>query len=47
VSQSVGNLGLQSGKEPWMEPLHAFIQQNVSSLKCYLDVLVDIDTEKG
>ncbi|XP_042344073.1 rasGAP-activating-like protein 1 isoform X4 [Plectropomus leopardus] len=43
--QSVGNLGLQlgHGKEQWMEPLHPIILRSVSSVKDFLDKLIDID----
>ncbi|CAJ1068014.1 rasGAP-activating-like protein 1 isoform X1 [Xyrichtys novacula] len=43
--QSVGNLGLQlgHGKEQWMAPLHPIILRSVSSVKDFLDKLIDID----
>ncbi|KAF7668987.1 hypothetical protein LDENG_00262310 [Lucifuga dentata] len=43
--QSVGNLGLQlgHGKEQWMTPLHPIILRSVSSVKDFLDKLIDID----
>ncbi|XP_056585729.1 rasGAP-activating-like protein 1 isoform X2 [Triplophysa dalaica] len=43
--QSVGNLGLQlgHGKEQWMTPLHSIILCSVSSVKDFLDKLIDIE----
>ncbi|XP_059379420.1 rasGAP-activating-like protein 1 [Carassius carassius] len=43
--QSVGNLGLQlgHGKEQWMTPLHPIILCSVTSVKDFLDKLIDID----
>ncbi|KAM6954466.1 rasGAP-activating-like protein 1 [Aplochiton taeniatus] len=43
--QSVGNLGLQlgHGKEQWMAPLHPMILCSVTSVKDFLDKLIDID----
>ncbi|KAJ7994135.1 hypothetical protein DPEC_G00262770 [Dallia pectoralis] len=45
--QSVGNLGLQlgHGKELWMEPLHPIILCSVTSVKDFLDKLIDIDQD--
>lgn len=47
--QSVGNLGLQlgHGKEQWMSPLHPIILRSVSSVKDFLDKLIDIDHDVG
>ncbi|XP_075895131.1 rasGAP-activating-like protein 1 isoform X3 [Nelusetta ayraudi] len=47
--QSVGNLGLQlgHGKEQWMAPLHPIILRSVSSVKDFLDKLIDIDHDTG
>lgn len=47
--QSVGNLGLQlgHGKEQWMAPLHPIILRSVSSVKDFLDKLIDIDHDSG
>ncbi|MED6283929.1 RasGAP-activating-like protein 1, partial [Characodon lateralis] len=43
--QSVGNLGLQlgHGKEQWMAPLHPIILHSVTSVKDFLDKMIDID----
>lgn len=47
--QSVGNLGLQlgHGKEQWMAPLHPIILRSVSSVKDFLDRLIDIEHDTG
>uniref|UniRef100_A0A8B9EDI9 RAS protein activator like 1 n=1 Tax=Anser cygnoides TaxID=8845 RepID=A0A8B9EDI9_ANSCY len=42
--QSIGNLGLQLGKEPWMAPLHAVLLPSVTRVKAFLDGLVEVDT---
>ncbi|KAM9178620.1 rasGAP-activating-like protein 1 [Mergus octosetaceus] len=41
--QSVGNLGLQLGKEPWMAPLHAVLLPSITRVKAFLDSLVEVD----
>ncbi|XP_064612151.1 rasGAP-activating-like protein 1 [Liolophura sinensis] len=43
ITQSIGNLALQLGKEAWLEPLHQFILNNVADLKTYIDKVVDIE----
>ncbi|XP_035196664.1 rasGAP-activating-like protein 1 isoform X2 [Oxyura jamaicensis] len=42
--QSIGNLGLQLGKEPWMAPLHAVLLPSVTRVKAFLDSLVEVDS---
>ncbi|XP_068509714.1 rasGAP-activating-like protein 1 isoform X9 [Anas acuta] len=41
--QSIGNLGLQLGKEPWMAPLHAVLLPSITRVKAFLDSLVEVD----
>ena len=43
----MGNLGLQTGKEQWMEPLTPVIKESVSDIKSFIDQLVDIDENAG
>uniref|UniRef100_A0A8B9EER2 RAS protein activator like 1 n=1 Tax=Anser cygnoides TaxID=8845 RepID=A0A8B9EER2_ANSCY len=45
--QSIGNLGLQLGKEPWMAPLHAVLLPSVTRVKAFLDGLVEVDSTQG
>ncbi|XP_015733875.1 rasGAP-activating-like protein 1 [Coturnix japonica] len=41
--QSIGNLGLQPGKEPWMTPLHTIILPSITRVRAFLDSLIDVD----
>ncbi|XP_022103860.1 rasGAP-activating-like protein 1 isoform X3 [Acanthaster planci] len=41
--QTIGNLGIKSGKEHWMQPLSPLIQDSVCRIKDFLDTLLDID----
>ncbi|XP_035412435.1 rasGAP-activating-like protein 1 [Cygnus atratus] len=45
--QSIGNLGLQLGKEPWMAPLHAVLLPSVTRVKAFLDSLVEVDSTQA
>lgn len=45
--QSIGNLGLQLGKEPWMAPLHAVLLPSITRVKAFLDSLVEVDGTHG
>ncbi|XP_040432457.1 rasGAP-activating-like protein 1 [Cygnus olor] len=45
--QSIGNLGLQLGKEPWMAPLHAVLLPSVTRVKAFLDGLVEVDSTQA
>ncbi|KAL5016450.1 hypothetical protein ScPMuIL_006039 [Solemya velum] len=47
ITQSIGNLGLQLVKEQWLEPMNNFIKDNISGLKSYINVLVDIDNSSA
>lgn len=41
--QNLGNLGLQLGKEVWMQPLHPFILNSVKEIKLFIDEIVDVN----
>ncbi|XP_072206972.1 rasGAP-activating-like protein 1 isoform X1 [Excalfactoria chinensis] len=41
--QSIGNLGLQPGKEPWMAPLHTVLLPSITRVRAFLDSLIDVD----
>ena len=45
--QNMGNLGLQVGKEQWMEPLTPFIKESVGDIKHFINELVDIGDNTG
>lgn len=45
--QTIGNMGLQTGKESWMEPLNPLIMDSVTRIKDFLDRLLDINDDEG
>ncbi|XP_072034910.1 rasGAP-activating-like protein 1 isoform X2 [Amphiura filiformis] len=44
--QTIGNMGLQTGKEPWMEALNPLIMDSVTRIKDFLDRLLDINDDE-
>ncbi|OXB65913.1 hypothetical protein ASZ78_008607 [Callipepla squamata] len=45
--QSIGNLGLQPGKESWMAPLHTVLLPSITRVRAFLDSLIDVDSTQG
>lgn len=45
--QSIGNLGLQPGKEPWMAPLHTVLLPSITRVRAFLDSLIEVDSTQG
>lgn len=45
--QSIGNLGLQPGKEPWMAPLNTVLLPSITRVRAFLDSLIEVDSTQG
>ncbi|XP_025011338.2 rasGAP-activating-like protein 1 isoform X2 [Gallus gallus] len=45
--QSIGNLGLQPGKEPWMAPLHTVLLPSITRVRAFLDSLIEVDSTQA
>ncbi|OXB76460.1 UNVERIFIED_CONTAM: hypothetical protein H355_014175 [Colinus virginianus] len=45
--QSIGNLGLQPGKESWMAPLHTVLLPSITRVRAFLDSLIDVDSTQA
>ncbi|XP_021268598.1 rasGAP-activating-like protein 1 isoform X2 [Numida meleagris] len=45
--QSIGNLGLQPGKEPWMAPLQTVLLPSVTRVRAFLDSLIEVESTQA
>ncbi|XP_010718818.1 rasGAP-activating-like protein 1 isoform X2 [Meleagris gallopavo] len=45
--QSIGNLGLQPGKESWMAPLNTVLLPSITRVRAFLDSLIEVDSTQA
>ena len=47
IIQNIGNLRVQLGKEPYLEPMLPFIEQSVARMRNYIKELVNVSEANG